>query len=112
MKTTQRINKDVMDEIVINIYQSGWLKKQCKQFVNKDTLLLDDFVSEVILLLLEKPLNVKFINLYLTNDKWEVYLKTIIKNIYINDDSKFYKLFRSQENNISLDKIIEKENEE
>lgn len=109
MKTTARTNKDVMDEIVINIYQSGWLKKQCKQFVNKDTLLLDDFVSEIILKLLENPLNTKLIDLYLTNQKWELYLRRLIKNVYITNNSNFFKLFRSQENNTSLYEIIENE---
>jgi len=91
----------VINELIVEIYTSGWLKKQCKIYC-KDEDTVEDFQQEVILKLLERQNN-KLVEYYLLKENYLGYLHTLIRNEWFDKTSKTYKLLRTTENHVRLD---------
>lgn len=87
------MEKDVRKNIATDIYQSGWLLRECSKICPKDKELSMDLFQEIMLIILEfKPSG-------LLQTAWDKkqhlpFIKKIILNQYNSVTSPFYKKYR------------------
>ena len=88
----QKINKieEVnLNDVLMDVYNSGWLQRECKKLITKDEMLRDDFQQEISLIILQfKPAG-KLQESYLKGEH-EAFIKKIMLNQFNSDSSDFY----------------------
>lgn len=85
--------KNILNEIALDIYNSGWLKKECKKICPQDASLADDLFQEIILIVLEFKPSGPLQKAYLKGEHLP-FIKKIIMNQFNSQTSPFYKTYK------------------
>lgn len=101
----KKINEMTKKDIIEQLYCNGHLRLECEKMAIEEKHLLDDFVQEITLILLEYD-DAKIIDLY-ERDELKFFIYSIIRNQWCNKYNKFFKDCREfNKITISLTDII------
>jgi hypothetical protein len=85
--------KNILNEIALDVYNSGWLEKECRKICPNDKALADDLMQEIFLIILTfKPAGA-LQKAYAKNEHLP-FIKKIIMNQYNSQTSPFYKTYK------------------
>lgn len=90
-KELKKQQEELLKKIALEVYNSGWLTKQCYS-MSKDKMLMDDLVQDLLIDIMTYP-NDKLIECYNKNEHL-YFLKKMITNQYCSTQSKFYYTYR------------------
>ena len=102
MEKEEHIN--ILNKIAEDLFTSGWLKKECYK-LSSDKMLMDDFLQEMLLVILEYP-NDKMIEAY-NKGQHQFLIKRIINNNWNSSTSPFYKKYRKYNDLEIIDDLLE-----
>lgn len=85
--------KNILDEIALDIYNSGWLKKECKKICPQNASLADDLFQEILIIVLTfKPAGA--LQTAYAKGEHLPFIKKIIMNQFNSQTSPFYKMYK------------------
>lgn len=90
------MKKDIRKTIAQEVYESGWLSKQCRSVCGNNKPLADDLQQEILLIILEYKPNSTLEKAY-SKDEHLPLIRRIINNQYYSNTSAFY--FKYKANN-------------
>jgi hypothetical protein len=104
--------KNILSQIALDVYNSGWLEKECRKICPNDRALADDLFQEILLIILEfKPAGA-LQRAYAKNEHLP-FIKKIIMNQFNSQTSHFFKKYKKYTlTSLSINEEITENNEE
>lgn len=100
----EKDNYKVLQSIVMDIYDSGWLENECRK-ICKDRDLREDLFQEIILIILEFKEDGGLQKAF-SKKQHEPFIKRIIMNQFNSVTSPFYHKYKKHRMNIQVEEEI------